>query len=244
MSIITRSKKKEQPSTEVEVSTASVSLASRGSVAGLVPRAHLLPPELELGRKQRATRRTLRLVVVLVAIVTVAAVVGSFAFSVLARTSLEAAQRDTGALQAELANLQDIRNTQTWIANAEAAQKVGGSTEIDWAPFFDDLKGHLPADVMLTGVQVTSADAITPYEQSTIPLEKPRIGTVSFTATTSTLPQLPEWIASLSGVKGFADATPEGVTFADGVYTATVTMHIDEKAYSERFAKQDKGADK
>lgn len=232
-----------KPSNESTTALVPTSGARGGqAVSSSAPRARLMPPEVGHNQRKRAVRRNLRLLVVLVAVVVVMAVGGAFYLSFAAQTSLLAAQREAAKSQARLAKLGDIKNTEQWITNAEAARRVGGSTDVDWARFFSNLQSHLPNGVSLDAITVESADAIVPVAQSDIPLEKERIATVTFTATSAQLPKIPDWIDGLSSLEGFADATPGSVTFSDSdnAYTAAVVMHLDTDVYSHRYAEEKK----
>ncbi|CAN5305816.1 hypothetical protein BH11ACT3_BH11ACT3_12680 [soil metagenome] len=199
------------------------------------PRANLMPPEIGANLRKKAARRGLRAVVVLVLILVLAGVAGAAYLSVSAQLALGSAQQDAANLLAEQKNYSEVQSTLTGIAEGEAALRVAGATDIDWNAYLRQLQATLPGDVTLTVIAVESADAMTPFEQSTVPLEQPRIATLTFTAETTTLPSLPGWIDGLSTMPGFADAQPGSLVYDEGVYTATVTMHIDTDAYSHRF---------
>jgi Tfp pilus assembly protein PilN len=199
------------------------------------PRANLLPPEINENLRRKATRRGLRFVVVAAVVVAVAGVGGSWFYAQTAQQSMAAEQQRTVQLAKEKADYADVSETTQGIALGKAAVKVGGSTDIDWSDYLAKLQGTLPAGVTLTSVSVVSANITTPFEQSTLPLEGQRIATLSFTAKSSTLPSIPDWIDGLSGLPGFADASPNSVTQTEDGYTAGVTMHIDTDAYSYRY---------
>lgn len=228
----------------VEAGSAVVPIGAAGAAPLLAssPRANLMPPELAENKRKRSVRRSLRVLIVLVALIAIGAVGGSFYLAGVAQAGLASEQRITSDRQSQLAKLGGVKNTQAWIEQIEAAKRVGGSTDVDWSAFITDLQNHLPSGVALTGIAIDSADATTPVEQSEIPLENERIGTVTITAETSQLPSLPDWIQSLSSLQGFADATPGSLKFDDstGIYTASVEMHINKDVYSHRFAKEQK----
>jgi Tfp pilus assembly protein PilN len=202
----------------------------------LSPRANLLPPEITQNQRKRATRRGLRIMVIGALAVVLGASVLTWYLAVQAEARLTTAQDETAALGVERLEFSDVANTLTAIQEGEAAQRVGGSTEIDWSAYLLELQRQLPGDVTLTTVTIDSATATTPYPQSEIPLEGQRIATLAFSADSPVLPSIPDWIDRLSALPGFADASPGNVDFADGVYSASVTMHINTEAYSDRFA--------
>ncbi len=112
---------------------------------------------------------------------------------------------------------------------------VFASTEINWQDYLLALQGTLPEGVSIKTVDITSATPMTAFAQSTGPLSGARVAELNFTATSATLPTIPDWLRSMSKLPGFVDATPGSVTITDGVYSATVLMHINADAFSLRF---------
>ena len=67
------------------------------------------------------------------------------------------------------------------------------------------------------------------------------MATLVFAATSPTLPEVPTWLDGLQTLPGFADALPGSlITNDDGTYTVNVTMHINDEAFSKRFAVEEK----
>jgi Tfp pilus assembly protein PilN len=223
-----------EPAAVVSTRPAKVKTGTAPALA-LSPRANLLPPEINENLRSKATRRGLRLIIVAVVVVAVAGVSGSWYYSYTAQQSLQAEQQRTVELATKQASYSKVAATTSGIRTGEAALRVGGSTDIDWSAYLTKLQQTLPAGVTLTNVTIASADVVTPFEQSQLPLEGPRVATLTFTAASADLPQIPDWIDGLSGLPGFADATPGNVAQSDAGYTATVTMHINAEAYSNRF---------
>lgn len=200
------------------------------------PRADLLPPEIGEGNKKRAARSGMRLLMVFVLVLALAATGGAFYLQFQAEGARARAEDEALALLTKSASYADTRATLNGIAEGEAAVQVGGAPDIDWASYLRQLQALLPADVTLTNVGITSAGITEMYAQSSVPLERQRIAELTFTAQTTVLPSIPSWINSLSGLPGFADATPQDLTNDAGVYSATIVMHINTQAYSGRFA--------
>src|SRR5690606_24016597 len=111
-----------------------------------------------------------------------------------------------------------------------------GSTEIDWQDYLGRVQGSLPEGVVLDSFTVDASSVTEQYPQSTIPLQGARIATLQFSALSSTLPEIPDWLNRLQSLPGFVDATPGSVSrTADGRYSASIEMHIDAQAYSNRL---------
>lgn len=234
------------PSVAVDAvaSAASQSASKRTAGAqletGLAPRANLMPPELVANRRALSTRRQLRFGLVVVLVLVVLGVGASFVYAQQAQQALQSAQADTAALNAKLGGYKDLLAAQKEITVGQSAVEVGGSTDIDWAAYIGKLQSTLPSGVQLTGITADSMGIEKPYTQSIVPLEQSRIGTLTFTAKTTQAPSIPDWIDRLSALPGFADATPQSVSYDGNAYTATVMMHINKDAFSNVYAKADK----
>ncbi len=213
---------------------------SRGDelVVGGTPRVDLLPPEVRARRKARALRRSLLLGVVGVAAVVALAVAGSFAYSLQAGVALATEQKRTTDLLAQQTKFADVRNTQDLIALIKAAQEVGASTEIDWKDYLDKIQGTLPGTVTVKTVAIDSASPLVAFQQGTTPLEGPRVASLKFTATTDSFPSMPQWLSALETLPGYVDATPDSVSRDEGsgVYTVSITMHLNSDVYDGRFS--------
>ncbi|MBN9633033.1 MAG: hypothetical protein J0I18_20925 [Actinobacteria bacterium] len=211
-------------------------------VLGGMPRVSLIPPEVLDGRKARGVRRALVWGVLGVLVITVVAIGGTALLGLKAQAGLADAQAQTGELLAEQGRYVDVKKTQNDVDLAQAAQRVGASTEIDWKDYLDKVQATLPADAALKSVAVNSATPLATYEQPTAPLQGSRVATLVFQATSPVLPVVPTWLASLATLPGFADATPDSVTLDDTthLYTVTITMHINDAAYDKRFQLKEK----
>lgn len=226
---------REQRSTEPRRSRATPAVKT-GPLGG-EPRVSLLPPEVNDFHKSRSARRRLIGGVVTVLLVVIAAVGGSYALAFLAQSSLESARLESQTLLAQEAEFADLRQLQSGIALIEAGRMVGASTEIDWKAYLTDLQKTLPTGVRLDTISIDSASPFVDYAQSAAPLQGARVATLSFSATSPTIPSIPDWLDGLAELTGFVDAVPGSVTILpDGTYRVNMTMHINSEAYSLRFA--------
>lgn len=209
---------------------------------GAEPRADLLPPELREYRKAVKTRGRLWAGALLLALVMVAGTGIATVYAVQAQGNLAAAQATSSALLAQQKRYISVRSVKDELSNVTAAQEVGTSTEIDWKKYLTAVQATLPANVVLNVVTIDSASPLVAYSQSTVPLQGSRVATLSFTASSPTLPEVPAWLDSLKSLAGYTDASPGSVTrdAATGAYTVDITMHINEAAFSKRFAAKGK----
>lgn len=212
--------------------------ASTELVIGGTPRVDLLPPEVSARRAATARRRSLVFGVVGVAAATVLAIVGAFAYSVQANVALALEQQRTTQLLGEQAKFTGVRGMQDQISLIQAAQEVGGSTEVDWKAYLEKIQATLPGAVGIQTVQIDAASPLAVYAQSTTPLEGPRVATIAFTATTDSFPQMPQWLSALESLPAYVDATPDSATRdeGNGTYTVSITMHVSAEIYDGRFA--------
>jgi hypothetical protein len=208
----------------------------KAAAFGQSPRAHLLPPEVLQGNKEKARQRGLWLGALAAAIVVALSCGAAFAHSVSSQQALADAQAETLSLQAEQAALAEVRDVKSNLSLSGAARRVGGSTDIDWKDYLSALQATLPVGVTITSVETESASPIADYAQSMIPLEGSRVGTLSFEALSPTLPSIPEWLDALTTLEGFVDAVPNSVVISDnGEYTVSITMHVNAEAFSGKY---------
>ncbi|TFD30538.1 hypothetical protein [Cryobacterium cryoconiti] len=210
-------------------------------VVGGSPWVDLLPPEVHHQRRAKAVRRRLGLGVVGVLAIVIVSTGASIVLGIQAQALLASEQALTPALLAEQTKYVEVRTVQNEVDLIQAAQQVGVSTEIDWKKYLEGVQAILPASVTIETVAVDSATPLALYGQPTAPLQGARVATVSFTAKSSVLPDVPAWLESLATLPGFADALPGSVARADdGVYTVAITMHVNDAAYAQRFVTEGK----
>ncbi|WJY01264.1 hypothetical protein [Curtobacterium sp. 458] len=155
-----------------------------------------------------------------------------------AEQDLRSAQDETTSLAQQQGQFRDVRTTESATTLLEAAQQVGGATEVDWSATLRSVQSKLPSGVQITGVTVDSASATEAYAQSDDPLQGQRIATLTFDARSATLPSVPDWLSAVRGVPGFVDANANSVARSeDGSgYAVNMTIHLDEKAFDDRYA--------
>jgi hypothetical protein len=205
-------------------------------VLGGQPRADFMPPEIHTKRAQLRTRRGLRVALFFVVVLTIAGCAGAWALSVVAQTQLALAQDQVQALAIEQDSYVQVREVQDTVRLIHAGQQVGVSTEIDWKSYLVELQATLPPGVVIDTVGIESSTPLAEYSQSSTPLQGQRVATLTFTATSATLPDVPKWLDGLATLTGFVDAVPGSVSLDGEVYRANVLMHINSDAFSHRFA--------
>jgi hypothetical protein len=215
-------------------------------IIGGQPRVHLLPREVVARKKAKLLRRRMLFGSAIVVVI----VVGAYGLVTVnltsAQSQLQAAQATTTQILAQKAKYGAVTKVNADIASIQSAQKTTTVQEIQWAPLVAELQATLPAGGSITAV-IASIDSpfgsATPGTPSSTPgsapFEKAHISTVQLTVS---MPQgaIPGWLNLLASIKGVADVTPNSVnqsTDSVGKYTVLVTVHLDTKAVSGRFAK-------
>jgi hypothetical protein len=205
------------------------------------PRVDLLPPEVRAQRNAGAVRRRLGFAVIVLLALVVGGSGAAGIQAVQAQAGLAAEQARTTTLLVQQRKYIQVRSVQDEVGLIQAAQQVGTSTEIDWKKYLSQVQATLPANVTLDTVTIDSASPLTPYVQAAVPLQGVRVATLSFTAKSPTLPEVPAWLNALTALPGYTDASPGSVTLdATGIYTVNITMHIDQAAYTNRFSAKGK----
>jgi len=207
-----------------------------GLVIGGDPRVDLLPPEVRSARRNARTRRGFTWGVLAVLLVVVMAVAGAFGLNVMAQAQMLAAQARTNDLLAQQQKYVQVRNVQNQVDIAAAAQQVGASTEVDWESFITAIGTVEPAGLKMTSTTVDSASPIAVYQQSTDPLQGPRIATVTVVTASAGFPDISAWVTSIQKIKGVADVSAGAVNRDEtGVYTSTVVIHLSDEWFTKRF---------
>lgn len=215
---------------------------SRGSrnpdlVIGGESRVDLLPQEIRTLRKGKVLRRRLGFLVILVAVIVAGASVLVRAQAVQAKLDLSIEQGNAQSILLQQRKYGEVQKIQKEADTIQAAQQVGTSTEINWKNYLISVQATLPPNVTLDSVNIDSATPFASYAQPSAPLQGERIATLSFTAISSTLPQVPQWLIALATLPGYADANPGSVNRTEtGSYSVNITMHINQAAFTNRFA--------
>ncbi len=211
--------------------------AHPGPHVGRAPRVNLLPQSIRDEHRQSKARRRLLVGLGGVTLVVALGVGGALQFSAAAQAELDAERAQTLLLLTERGEFADLIAVQERLALGRAAQTVGAATEIDWSGYLGELRRTLPGGVSLTAVTIDSASPVQVYEQPTGPLQGPRVATLTFTANSRTLPDVPVWLDALRTLPAYVDAVPNSVTRDEGgSYLVNITMHIGADAFSGRFA--------
>lgn len=205
-------------------------------IVGGEPRIDFLPPEIKQKKELRRIRRSLGALVVMVIVVCVVAYAGVTTLAIGSQLSLESEQAQTRSLLAEQAKYGEVRTATGQIAAIEDALLVGSSTEVLWLEQLARLTASLPEGA--TVVELT-ADVFTPLEAApaaVIPLEYPRVGTITLKVSAPSLGAIAAWRDSLKELAEVADLWSGPATVDDsGAYIAEIIVNIDSDSFARRY---------
>lgn len=212
--------------------------AARGNeiIVGGAPRAELLPPEVGQGVKARALRRLLVFFVILTAGIVAFLVVFATFLSAGSGVLLATANEETNDLLKKQAAFSEVRDVTELIGEVDEALVIGSVTEVRWKAYFAEIQASLPVGTIITNFTADTSTPTTPYAPSTVPLQGVRIGELTFTATTATLPDVEAWLNGLEKLTGFVDAAPGTIVRDDnGAYTVNIIMHVNSDVLDNPF---------
>ncbi|MDH6238058.1 hypothetical protein [Cryobacterium sp. CG_9.6] len=204
---------------------------------GAEPRMDLLPPEVRIQKKIRATRRRLAALLVIALLAVGTGVAASTGQALLSQERLAVARERTAELVAAQAQYSEVQEVQNALDTTLAAQQFGASTEIDWKAYLAQIQALLPSDVGVASFTLDSATPFAVYDQPTSPLLGSRLATVNMLFTSPSISGLPDWLQAMSALPGYADSHPTLISrTVDGTYTVAWVLHLNQGALSERFS--------
>jgi len=229
-------------SVNMEKAAGTADLAADLGIAYTIPRVNLPPPEITAARTFRRTQAGLGACAVLV----VAAIVGVFVLSQRqanqSAENLAAEQSTTSSLQAQQAEYAQVPIVLAQVEAAEAARETAMGSDVLWYRYLNDLASTYPPNVWLGGMTATIGSptvATVLAPSSTDPLATPGIGTISFTGTGLTNPDVASWLDVLAATPGFADASLTSATRAERggqtVVDFATQVVVTDEAKSHRF---------
>jgi hypothetical protein len=205
-------------------------------VLGGEPRVFLLPPEAALREKARGKRRLSLLLLVLVVVIVGAGYGYAALQNVQAQNALAVSQAETTSILHQRVEYAKASNVASLVSGVTEARTLGASTEVLWAGLVDAVRSSLPEGAL---IQSATMKARAPWEPPLTPagpLRQPRVATLTIVIESPTILDATAIVRALVDIPGFADATPDSVTEGSGIYSTTVTLNVNEKALSNRFA--------
>lgn len=211
-------------------------------VLGGAPSVDLLPREVRDTRKSNRARRGIIAVAVLAIVATAGGGAAATYASILAEVRLASEEQRTEALLARQAEFVEVTTLQRQIEERTAARAVITGTEIDWQSVLADVRATLPEGAVVTALAVDGASPMEAYAQAGVPLQGPRVATVSITVQSQTITSAADVVDAMEAVPGFVDVqVPTTAVVDPGIAETTFVLHLGEGAYSARYAPIDAG---
>ncbi|TFW00122.1 hypothetical protein [Orlajensenia leifsoniae] len=220
------------------MSAVTVGTGGKGGLTiGGMPTVDLLPLEVRAGRKSRTLRRWLIIGVIVIFAVVALAIAAAFARNLTAQLSYAVAQERTIELTKDEAEFADVFAVKQLISTGQEAQHVVGASEIDWQAQLASIVANLPANSAISTVAIEQGTPMAQYAQAPIPMQNPRIATISFTVDNPGYVPSADMLDGMTRVVGYADAQAVSVSRADETsgYKTQIVLHLDTPALTNRF---------
>ncbi len=189
-----------------------------GVGAPRTPLVDLLPPEIEMRRKQNRAKRLIMSAVVLFLVLLGGAWYFTYSLRLSAESNLAAEQDKTAAKQEELKTYDYIPLVRAALDNAVAARAWAGSADVQWATQLNSLLTAAPTDVALTSLAVSAASPSEPFSLDGTPFQQPDLGQLAFAG----------HAASEAEVAAFQDALDALPAFQNTFMTSLTIAPVDD----------------
>ena len=199
-----------------------------------VPRVNLMPP-IEIERRKRASLvRGWAWAVIAAMLVAALVVAGAFALKLVADQALVAEQAQTTTLLTELSSLSGVSSAIAIEGELTDFRGDAMGSDFAWAPVVATIVGALPADVRLTGFDVTTGGIPQTDDPS---LEVGLTGAMTLESPTpidlpTTIRQL-RALESVAAVDGRALSTGQQSV---GTYSYQLEIALDQSIYTRQYA--------
>ncbi|WP_243077297.1 hypothetical protein [Microbacterium sp. SS28] len=209
-------------------------MASSAFVLAGVPRVNLMPP-LEIERRKRASLVRGWGWAVFTSLVVAALVVGgAFALKLVADQALAVEQANTTVLLTELSSLSEVSGAIAAEGELTYFRADAMGSDFAWTPLVAAITGALPAEVRLTGFDLTSGgNAQTEDPTSDVGL----IGTMTLDSPNPI--DLPATIRQLRDLESVANVDGRALTTGGeggSRYTYQLDVTFDQSIYSGQYA--------
>ena len=202
---------------------------------GSLPRVDLLPPS-EMRRRDMLARARAWMVVGIAAVAVSALLVGgAAAYHVASSVRLGLEQARTQQILTGIAELSEVSEALATRGDLQALRADAMAGDLEWTPAVALIASHLPAGVTITGFSldagaapVAGSDPTSATGTSgTVTVQTP--AAIDLVAATRDLREAPAVIA----------ADLESLTAADGVFTYTLRIALDQSVYTGAFTAEE-----
>lgn len=211
---------------------------------GAFPRADLLPASARDAIRRRPIVRRLIIGVIGVVLIVAVAIAASAVYAITAGVLLDAERQRSESLLAQQLEYAEARAIDAALTETTSSRIVATSAEVDWEALLTEIRGTLPAGVLLVSVDAElTADGVGSEgggggADAPEPLRQASIGSFRINATSATVPDVEAWLNDLESITGFAGiAPPVSVIGSEGAtYTVTIEVLLNEGAFLGRYA--------
>lgn len=204
-----------------------------GSVQRSVARVDLLPPSVEVRRRQSTTLRLLGLGLAGLLLISVTGAFATSFYADDAERRLADEQARSAELLAEQNQYAEVSSIKAQLSDYETAQMAALFLDIDWPRMMRQLDAALPAGMTLSAETITvkGVDTETAAENA-VALDTPGVIEIGFTANTDQFASPIPLLNALSSLTGYASATVDNVTGGDeDGYVVTGTVRLNAGAF-------------
>lgn len=199
------------------------------------PRVDLLPPIVEVRRKQNATLRLLMLGLAGIAAIAIVASLAVWLLATGAERGLADEQLRTTQLLQEQNKYTDVIAVKSQLLDYDNAQIAALYAETDWARLMRELDAALPAGVALESESITikglSTDAAAAGAEGMVTIDAPGVIEILFSAKAPTFDSPTPLLNSLQNLTGYVSASVSAVSnTGDEGYTITGAVQLDANA--------------
>lgn len=204
-------------------------------VYGGVPRVHLMPPEVELRRKELGRRRGLIAATGAVLTITVAGVIGSYLYAANAEARLADERRITEQLLATQLEYAEVVRVRSQLAAITSVRASLASVEVLWQPVLAPYLSQFGPSETIERLTFQGQVPAEPALGTGGPLRQPRVAAVQLVITTAGQPDPTRWLRAWESIETFADSSIDSILLLEDRYETTITLNLNQTALSQRF---------
>lgn len=200
------------------------------------PRVDLLPPIVEVRRKQNATLRLLMLGLVGIAAIAIVASLAVWVLATVAERGLADEQARTATLLQEQNTFTDVIAVKSQLGDYDQARMAALYADTDWARIMRELDAAMPAGVSIESESITikgliSDNAAAPTADGSVAIDAPGVIEILFSATAPTFDSPTPLLNALAGLTGYVSANVSAVSnTGEQGYTINGGVQLDARA--------------
>lgn len=199
------------------------------------PRIDFLPPEI---RQKKATRRTIRGLVmlgILVVAACVVAYVGVTTVAITAQLALASEQQRTQDLLQQQREYADARALAEEVGGVRSARLVSSANEIEWREYFATVRATVPEGGTVQSIGATLLKVGEERAAVADVLHPVSLATVTVSATFDSLASIAAWLDNIENLDGFEAYGVGPATLGDAGYDITVVVGVGDDARSKKY---------